>query len=264
MNVKPPVASVSAPPIFWRLLRSSLFHLGFWINIAGWALTIALAIPLPFRWRYKLACWWCRNVCLMITFFAGVKIELRGFEQLPKEPCMIFAKHQSALETIVLFGHLPPSSFILKRSLLWIPFFGWPLWTLGEITVNRELGARTFFNLISACRERLQEGRHVVLFPEGTRRPVSEAGCGKYKPGAAALALRCRSRIVPVAINTGLFWQSGSMVIFPGTAVLKMGPPMGGPGGSTRELESQVNSWLDRESQKLLEEAEQKSVKRIL
>ena len=249
--------TASERPSLGRFLRSYLFHLGFWINIAGWALTMTLALPLPFRWRYKLACWWCRNVCHMITFFAGVKIELRGFEQLPKEPCMIFSKHQSALETIVFFGYLPPTSFILKRSLLWIPFFGWPLWTLGEITVNRELGARTFFNLISACNKRLREGRHVVLFPEGTRRPVSEAGCGKYKPGAAALALRCRAKIVPVAVNSGLFWQSGKVAISPGTAILQMGPPMGGLGGNTRELERQVNSWLDRESQKLLEEAQE-------
>ncbi len=259
MSAKPSLQSASERQDSWCFLRSSLFHLGFWINIVGWALTMTLILPLPFRRRYSLACWWCRNVCWMLTAFTGVKIELRGFGQLPEKPCMIFAKHQSALETVALFGYLPPTSFILKRSLLWIPFFGWPLWTLGEITVNRELGARTFFNLIASCNRRLREGRHVVLFPEGTRRPVSEAGCGKYKPGAAALAFRCRSRIVPIAVNTGLFWQSGRMMIFPGTAVLKMGPPMGGPGGNTRELENEINSWLDRESQKLLEEGQEKA-----
>ena len=259
MIKSPPRQSSSERLDFRRFLHSFLFHSGFWINIVGWAFSLMLTLPLPFRWRYRLACWWCRNVCWMLTAFAGVKIELRGFEQLPEEPCMIFAKHQSAIETIALFGYLPPSSFVLKHSLLWTPFLGWALSTLGEIAVNRELGAQTFFQLISACRKRLRSGRHVVLFPEGTRRPVSEAGCGKYKSGSAALALRCRSRVVPVAVNTGLFWQSGRMMIFPGTAILKMGPPMGGPGSNARELERQVNAWLDRESQKLLEGTEEKA-----
>ncbi len=147
--------------------------------------------------------WWLK-ICCRLDY------EVRGTQHLPDEPSVVIANHQSAWETILFQKIFPAQSYLLKKELLWIPFFGWGLASNEPIAIDRGKKTQALQQLISQGKERLKKGRWIIIFPEGTRRPVGEPG--DFQVGGALIATKAQVPVVPVAHNAGVFWSKKKLV----------------------------------------------------
>ena len=200
-------------------IRSLLFNAGFYLSLL---VHMLLAIPsffLPRQVLFSLANSWSHSMHWMLRVFCNIRVEYRGVDKIPKGPLLVAAKHQSAFETIALLPKFRQPLFILKRELTWIPLFGLFLLKAQMIPVNRGAGARTLSRMTSLARERVRGDRQLIIFPEGTRRPVSAEP--HYKYGVAQIYVDCGVPCLPVALNSGLFWPRRTFLRYPGTIVVE-------------------------------------------
>ena len=202
-------------------VRSLLFNVGFYLSLI---IHILLALPaffLPRRVLFALARSWARSTNWMLLVLCNVRVEFRGLHNLSQGPLIVASKHQSAWETIGFLPLLREPMYILKRELTWIPFFGWFLLKAKMIPVNRGAGARTLTRMTEIARRRIREaeGRQLIIFPEGTRRPVGAEP--RYKFGVAQVYVDCGVPCVPVALNSGLFWPRRRFLRYPGTLIVE-------------------------------------------
>ena len=167
---------------------------------------------------------WGKTGNLFLFLTCGIRVKIEGKENLPDEPCVFAVKHQSTWETTTLPLALPPFAWILKKELMHIPFFGWALYALGAIAINRSNPREALRQVNEKGVAEIESGRSVVIFPEGTRSAVGEKG--KYQPGVILLAKKAGVPIVPVAHNAGLCWPKGTIVKYPGTITLRILPPI--------------------------------------
>src|SRR5947209_7391527 len=161
------------------------------------------------RWAIiAIARFWARTNLWLLRVVCDVKAEFRGLEKIPSGAALVSAKHQSLWETFALLVILPDAAFILKRELLWIPFFGWYAWKAGMIPVNRGKRAQALAEMTVRARAELGRDRQIVIFPEGTRRaPGAEPS---YKYGIVHLYAETGVSCLPIALNSGLFWPRRS------------------------------------------------------
>lgn len=206
------------------LLRSILF------NICFYALLIAMmlmGLPLLLARRQAVQAWvrvWARLSLLMLDRICHVKVEFRGIEHLPQGAALIASKHQSFLETFALTLIVHDFTFVLKRELTLLPFFGWYLWATQQIAIDRAKRGSALAQVVKGARKVFAEGRQLLIFPEGTRRPPGAPP--QYKMGVAHIAADTGVACVPVALNTGLFWPRRQFRRRPGTAVIEILPPI--------------------------------------
>jgi 1-acyl-sn-glycerol-3-phosphate acyltransferase len=158
-------------------------------------------------------------------------------------------KHQSAWETIALQTVFPPQVWVLKRELLWLPFFGWGLAMASPIAINRSEGREAVKQLLRQGKQRMEAGFSVVIFPEGTRIPYGKRG--KYKIGGSLLAASSGAPIVPVAHNAGRLWGRNSFLKYPGVVTLSIGAPIYPANLKADEINQRVESWIENEIQQL-------------
>lgn len=231
------------------VVRSLLFHIGFWV------LTISmgtLALPVLFSQkatRFAAHLWVCGSLVLL-RLCCGLRVEVRGREHIPARPCIFASKHQSTLDTLVLWRLLGGPAFILKRELLFIPFFGWYLARTRPIPIRRGAGAKALSDIAAASRQRHESGRHIMIFPEGTR--TKPGATVHYKTaGLSTLYGTLDCEIVPVALNCGVFWPKLTFVKKPGVAVVECLAPV--PAGLAREVMlTQVQERIEAASKALL------------
>lgn len=235
-------------------LRSTLFNLLWLLWTTGVTLLCALAIPLPPRASTNLGRAWAYGTTLLLRAVCGVRMEIRGRENIPEGACLIACKHQSAWETVVFLHVLHWGLYTPKIELVRLPVFGWCLSHIGHIGVDRKAGARALRDLVEQTRDRLALGRQVVIFPEGRRVAVDTTE--KYHPGVAAIYAKADSVVVPAALNSGFFWPRNSFLKKPGTIVLEFLEPIQ-PGMDRREFLRQVEESIETRSRALLEEARQ-------
>ncbi|MDQ7002481.1 MAG: lysophospholipid acyltransferase family protein [Ghiorsea sp.] len=162
------------------------------------------------------------NALLLLIY--GIRIKIEGQEHIPDVPCVYAVKHQSTWETTTLSLVLPPFAWVLKKELMFIPFFGWALFALGAIAINRANPRAALKQVNEQGVKRIQSGRSVVIFPEGTRSAVGEKG--KYQPGVILVAKKAAVPIVPIAHNAGLCWPKGTFIKRAGTITLRILPPI--------------------------------------
>lgn len=163
-------------------------------------------------------CFW------FVKHIAGLKLEYRGLENIASEPVLYACKHESALETYAFTQPVPTCTYVLKKELVYMPFFGWTQYFYGMVPVDRKGGAKAMKSMLKGVKKMAGENRPVVVFPEGTRcKPGTTKG---YKPGFLFLAENLNLKVVPVAVNTGLFWAKSSFLRYPGTAVIEFLPAM--------------------------------------
>jgi len=216
-------------PGLWRrppmiLLRSLLFHASFYLLTAALAI-FGLPILLLNRHRVQsYAKFWTGSTVWLLKKICNVTVEWRGLENLPRGACIIASKHQSTLETMALTTKGADFSFILKRELVAIPLLGWYLKGAGQLGIDRSKGARALSDLARQARAAIEQGRQLIIFPEGTRKPVGSAP--DYKPGVAYLYSETKAPCIPVALNTGLFWPRHGLVIRRGKATIAFLPPI--------------------------------------
>ncbi|MGL9718164.1 MAG: lysophospholipid acyltransferase family protein [Wolbachia sp.] len=189
----------------------------------------------------------------MLRLLCGVEYEIRGMENIPKQPFIIASKHQSPFETFIFILLFKNAVFILKRELKWIPFIGLHLMALGMIFINRSDGISSIRYVVKSAKVRTKENRSIIIFPEGTRTAVKQKT--KYRPGVAALYKGLSVPILPVALNTGLFWPKSILSIRknPGKAIIEILPPIY-PGLSKDEFLKNLEKTIEEKSSKLAAE----------
>lgn len=230
-------------------LRSLIFNLGMWITIPPFALLAILLIPLPAVTRSRIVGGWAHFVVWWLKLTCNLEYRVIGRENIPDHPCVVLAKHQSAWETIAFQTIFPPQIWVLKRELLWLPFFGWALAALSAIAIDRSAGREALKQLVSQGKNRLKRGLWVVIFPEGTR--ISPGERGKYHIGGAWLATHTNATVLPVAHNAGEFWRKNSLLKRPGIITVSIGTPINATGMKTDELNKQVEAWIEAEMPRL-------------
>lgn len=227
-------------------LRSLIFTIFMVSTVMVFAILCVLAAPLPLRWRYQLTVAWPRLCVHGARVICGIRWQIKGWENLPKGRAVIMPKHQSAWETMFLAAWLPQEiCFVYKRELNWIPFFGWGLALLRMIAIDRSRGSDAFEQTVSKGRQQLDNGRWVIMFPEGTRVAVGKAG--KYKSGGARFASRTDAVIVPIAHNAGECWPRNSFLKKPGLITVSIGPPIETAGQAPDVLTRRVQEWIEGE-----------------
>ena len=218
------------------LLRSLLFYLGYSLITIVWgSLSVVIGWVLPYRARFqfiigawtRMCLWWLRVTC-------GVRHSIEGTEHIPVEPCVVLCRHESTWETLFLQTLLAPQATIIKRELLWIPFFGWAFALNKPIAIDRGSPRSALRRLIKVGTERLQERIWVVLFPEGTRMPPGEIG--KFQVGGVALASSADVPILVIAHNAGEHWPAHELRKKPGTIRVKIMPPIRPNGRDSKVL----------------------------
>ena len=231
-------------------LRSLLFLIWFF-GLTGVMAILGLPIlPLGPRAMGAYANLWIRAMLFGARIICGLNYRVEGLEQVPAGGVIIAAKHQSAFETLILPFIFPRACFVLKKELLAIPIFGWYLKATQQIAVDRTAGASAMKQMIAQAKAAAAQGRKIIIFPEGTRTAPGESRA--YHPGVAALYKQLEIPVVPVALNSGLFWKRNAFLKEPGTVVLRLLPAIA-PGQDPRSFLSDLKEKIESESQKLLD-----------
>lgn len=227
------------------LVRSLLYFALMVLTVALFGLTIALfGWFLPGSFADQVATTWGRFNLWLQRIVCGLSYRIRGTEHLPEGCCIVMAKHQSAWETIGLRGLLPPQqSWVLKRELMRLPIFGLGLRFSKSIPIDRSAGGRAVLKVVEQGNARLDEGRYVVIFPEGTR--TSPGQRKKYGIGGALLAERSGVDVVPIAHNAGVFWRRRGVKKYPGEIQVVIGPPIRSEGRKASEIIALVEDWIE-------------------
>ncbi|GAB3262525.1 lysophospholipid acyltransferase family protein [Chitinimonas naiadis] len=226
-------------------LRSMLYMLGWAFNTILCAVACMVALPLPYRIRYKLVTYWSHFSLRWLEISCGLKANVIGVENLPKDAAVVMSKHQSALETMALQRLLPFTAWVVKRELLWIPFFGWGLWSVRPIAINRGNGTEAGRQLIEQGSARIKAGAWIMIFPEGSR--IAAGKRGKYKQGGARLATALGTPVVPVAVNSGEFWPRNGFLKHPGVSTISIGPAIPTEGKTADQVRREVENWIETE-----------------
>ncbi|MBI2308884.1 MAG: 1-acyl-sn-glycerol-3-phosphate acyltransferase [Rhodocyclales bacterium] len=235
-----------------NVLRSLLFMLGslLWTMVFGSALLVAGAVPL--LTRFRVVWYYRRGMMWMFRRLIGITYEVRGHENLPDEPSIILAKHQSAWETVALQDLLPERTycvFVLKKELMRLPFFGWGLAALQMISIDRTAGREALNQVVAQGTDRLRRGFWIIIFPEGTR--VAPGETRRYKQGGGYLASHTGARVVPVAHNAGEYWPRNAFLKRPGRVIVSIGPVIETAGLSPDEVNRRTEAWIEAEMRRI-------------
>ncbi len=225
-------------------IRSLLFTLGMVVAAVVFAPIAMCTFPLRPLDRYRVISQWARFIVWWLRITCRLDYRVEGKNNLPHRPAVILAKHQSAWETIGFQMIFPPQVWVVKRELLWIPFFGWGLAMTQPIAINRGAARRALEQVVEQGKDRLSQGRWVVVFPEGTR--VAPGQRGRYNSGGALLAVKSGYPIVPVAHNAGEYWPKGGFIKRPGTIRVMVGPMIESRGKSAKEITKQAETWIEQ------------------
>ncbi len=227
------------------LTRSIIFAV---LHITTAVIFSILAIilwPLPFRQRYKIVSQWAIFNLWLLEKVCGISYDVSGAENISDEPCIILCKHQSSWETLALQAIFPPQVWVVKRELLWIPFFGWGLASLNPIAINRGSGRRALKKITKQGEQRLSTGAWVVIFPEGTR--VIRGTLGSFGISGARLAVATGVPIIPVAHDAGKVWPRRGFIKYPGVIKLVIGAKISSRDKEASALNKSVFDWMERE-----------------
>lgn len=230
------------------LLRSAVFNFAFWL----WIAVLGLAgLPVAFVYRpfsFVIARTWGKGALWMLEVICKIKYEVRGLENIPKGSAIIASKHQSAWDTIIFWTLLECPAYVLKRELIFFPVFGWYLLLLKNIYIDRKSGASAMKKLLRQAGDRVKEGRHIVIFPEGTR--TAPGSSAIYHPGVAALYQNLKIPVVPVALNSGFLWQKNAFTKKPGVIIIEFLENIT-PGMKNRDFLAKLQNVIEDRCQKL-------------
>jgi 1-acyl-sn-glycerol-3-phosphate acyltransferase len=207
---------------------------------------------MPYQAIVEVAKTWGRVNLVLLRIVAGVKFELRGRDKIPSGPLIVASKHQSAWETFALMHLFKSPTFVMKRELLWIPVFGWLMMKGRMVGVDRSGRAQALIRLAAAARAELARGRQLIIFPEGTRRPVGAEP--DYKSGIAFVYGQAGVACLPLALNSGVFWPRRSILRRPGTVVVDILDPIP-PGLDKKTFVTRLQQAIEPATARLVAEA---------
>jgi 1-acyl-sn-glycerol-3-phosphate acyltransferase len=230
-------------------LRSALFNLVFYVNLALFLVLGSGFYFTPRKWSIRALQVWAKSSLFWLRVIAGIRIEVRGQENIPPGACLVAGKHQSFWETFAIL--LDDPAMVLKKELTYLPFFGWFIFKFRMIPVERTAGTQALRAMIDAAGRAIADGRQVVIMPEGTRRAPDDPP--DYKPGAAALYGKLDVACVPFALNSGLFWPRRRFIRRPGTIVISFLEPIP-PGLARKAFQSRLETEIEGETARLVAE----------
>jgi 1-acyl-sn-glycerol-3-phosphate acyltransferase len=230
----------STPVLF---IRSLLFWLGFIVNTVVFGTSVVLLFFTPSSFRLKIARVWSHVNNFLLKVFCGIDFTVEGKENLDVDTAIILSKHQSTWETLALHSFTPYVHWVFKRELMYIPIFGWALALTDPIAINRGTGRVAIKQLITEGTRKLNDGKWMVLFPEGTRTAPGKSH--KYKIGGALLAEKSGYPVIPIAHNAGEFWPRHSFIKWPGTISVVIGPAIETKGRMAEDINEEVYNWIE-------------------
>jgi len=235
------------------LLRSLIFTLYLYGVMAILAI---LLLPAVLIWGERPAMWaarqWSRAALFGVRIICGIRYELRGREHLPPGKFIVASKHQASWETLFFATLFPHPIVVFKKELKRFPLYGWYLERSGMIAIDREAGASTLKTMVRAAEAKLAPGRPLIIFPEGTRQPPGAPP--DYKPGIAALYAKLGVPCLPVALNSGLYWEGKGPLRRPGTILIELLEPIA-PGLPRAEFMALLETRIETASARLLAQA---------
>ena len=243
---------LSSEKSFGIVARSVLFNMFFFLWTAAAVLLMTSLLILPRAFMATLVMIWAFILSEALKLIIGLKFEVRGRENIIKGGVIYAAKHQSAWDTFVYFLILKNPSYILKKELLVIPFWGWCAQRYRAIIVDRKGGGTALKRMVSDAKDRISRKMPIIIFPEGTRKVLGEPT--SYQPGVAALYRAIGVPVVPVAVNSGRFWGRRSFIKMPGTIIIQFLPAIQ-PGLKRDDFMKNLQIAIEKATSELLEEA---------
>jgi 1-acyl-sn-glycerol-3-phosphate acyltransferase len=236
------------------VLRSLTFQIAFYV----WTVVLVIAyVPLLAMSRRMMQAgtrFWLRGLLVLATMICGIRYRVEGSQWLPAGAAVIAAKHQSAWDTMIFHQLLDDPVFAVKRELFAIPLVGWYMRKAGCIRIDRSSPVRAMRTMIAGATQALAEGRQVVVFPEGTR--VAPGARQPYHAGIKGLYGHGEVPVIPVALNSGVFWGRRSFLKYPGMITVQILPPM--PAGLDRDsFLHALKERIETASERLCAEADQ-------
>tara|TARA_B100001013_G_scaffold232215_1_gene142667 strand:+ start:101 stop:820 length:720 start_codon:yes stop_codon:yes gene_type:complete len=227
---------------FSSLVYTALFFLS--VLVFGFIVLLPnLIINERIRWRAVTAfaqtnVWMCKSLC-------GLDYEVVGLKNIPKEPCIVFLKHSSVYEIFFALSFFQPSSYVAKYELMFVPILRGAIKALKCIPVKRGLGRKEVNKVVAKGEEYLNEGRWLVVCPEGTR--VKHGETRKYGVSGALLAIGTERPVLPVAHNAGFFWGRRSLIKKPGKITFSVGGQIATKGLDANKINDQAQEWIEKE-----------------
>jgi len=243
-------------------LRSLLFQIAFYLWTAALSLPFLPLLLAPPLWMMRCGTFWSKGVLWLLRVCAGLDYEVLGRERLPQGPVLIAMKHQSAWDTFAAPVIFRDPAMVIKRELGFIPIYGWYALKAGMIPVDRSGRASALKSMAAASEKALAQGRPVFIFPEGTRTAVGQHV--PYQPGVAALYRQLGVPLVPVAVNSGVFWGRRSLLRRPGRITVEILPAIA-PGGERRAVLAELERRIETATARLVAAAvhEDKAVESV-
>jgi 1-acyl-sn-glycerol-3-phosphate acyltransferase len=224
-------------------LGSILFTLYLFVSVPIYGTLVLLTAPFPRRVTYAGALLWVDSVLWLLRILCRLDYRVEGREHLPSRSTVVLLKHASAWETIAQVRIFPEQTWVLKRELMWAPVFGWVLWLLKPIAIDRRGGGAAVAQVLAQGHVQLAAGLWVMIFPEGTRMPVGETR--RYGMSGALLAAAEGLPVVPVAHDAGYFWPRRGWLKKPGTIRVVIGPPIETRGVEPRVVNERAQRWIE-------------------
>lgn len=240
---------------FFQAVRSAIFYLLFLGQTVILALllgTLAIIFRRQLAFSLAVATYWSRSTLFLLKWIVGLDSEVTGMENIPPGGCIIGAKHMSDWDIFAIFPHAENPAFIAKKELMRIPFFGWTAASLHAITIDRSKGSSAIPRMMAEARDKLALGCRIVIFPEGTRKkPLAEPD---YRVGISRMYTELKVPVVPVALDSGLYWERASLILWPGTARARFMPPIM-PGLAPEAFRALLQQRIEAETDAMLAEA---------
>jgi 1-acyl-sn-glycerol-3-phosphate acyltransferase len=232
-------------------IRSLLFYAFFYVQTVPLAIIVGLSAILRGRTRFgwAIALYWIHSNIAALRFIAGIRTAVEGEENIPPGPCIIASKHMSDWDIFALLPGARQPAFIAKKELMDIPFFGQAARAFDTIRIDRAKGGDAIPLMLADARAALDRGARIIIFPEGTRKAPLDPH--DYRYGIVRLYEGLSVPVVPVALNSGLFWGRNSLLLRPGTARAKFLPAIP-PGLPVEEFRARLIGAIEGETNRLI------------
>ncbi len=233
----------------WLTIRSALFWLWMIINTLVMGAPVLITSVFSFHKAYWLIMWWVRGNIYGLKLICGIGWQVDGRENIPDHATIVMSKHQSTWETFFIAMLVPKPVYVAKQSLALIPIFGWALYTMKFILIDRKSGRSAVKQMVTQTRERIANGGSVVIFPEGTR--VKVGAEPNYRIGGALVAEQTGIEILPIAVNSGEFWPRMSFIKWPGDITVSIGPVIQPEGKTAAMILEETQDWIEGRMQEI-------------
>jgi 1-acyl-sn-glycerol-3-phosphate acyltransferase len=224
------------------LFKTLLFYFIFFISLV--AISIAIIISSFFisvQDLQKISRFWVLNILRLLKTLCDISWTVEGLHHLQDKPFVMISNHQGPWESLFLQTLILPTSSVIKKEILYIPFFGWAISRLGPISINRKKKYTSLKRVVAVGAERIREGYVVLLFPEGTRR-APEQGVGRFMNSGGVLAANESVPVIPICHNSGKYWRNHSLAKKSGNISIIIGPPI--RGSDSKEITQQAQKWV--------------------